>query len=80
LEHTEELKEYVAVMYVYSAQFNDPSIKALFEAIDGATFGSDILSRIMGVLLLSVETILAKLIQINILLLMKIHFPVGDGR
>jgi lysosomal Pro-X carboxypeptidase len=48
LEHTEELKEYLAVLYVYSAQFNDPSIKALCEAIDGTAFGSDILSRIYG--------------------------------
>jgi hypothetical protein len=32
------------------------------------------------VLLLLVETILAKLIQINILLLMKIYFLVEDGK
>jgi lysosomal Pro-X carboxypeptidase len=48
LEHPEELKEYLAIMYVYSAQFNNPSVKALCETIDGAAFGSNILNKIYG--------------------------------
>ncbi|XP_045802764.1 lysosomal Pro-X carboxypeptidase-like [Trifolium pratense] len=48
LEQSKELKRYLEYIYTFSAQFDIFPVTDLCEAIDGAAFGSDILSRIYG--------------------------------
>ncbi|KAI5411556.1 uncharacterized protein LOC127086147 [Lathyrus oleraceus] len=48
LEQSDELKEFLRIIYIYSAQFDYPLVRNICKAIDGASFGSDVLSRIYG--------------------------------
>ena len=48
MEQPYELKNYLGNMYQKAALYNDPPITTICKAIDGATYGDDILSRIYG--------------------------------
>ncbi|GAU48315.1 hypothetical protein TSUD_405330 [Trifolium subterraneum] len=48
LEKSDELKDYLFSIYISTAQYNYSAVMVICEGIDGAAFGSDILSRIYG--------------------------------
>ncbi|KAI5411565.1 hypothetical protein KIW84_056576 [Lathyrus oleraceus] len=48
LEHSHELKDYLRLLYNSVAQYSFPLVRDICKAIDGAAFGSDVLSKIYG--------------------------------